>query len=243
MVQEAVRKWWLICAVVLVLVLLAACQKSAQKAPASETNTPPVTAPAPQPAPRGQSAAAAAPTQPNPSIVLTKENSAAAQAGKPRTFASPAALMAMDREKRFLPEDFKIGPLGDTRGEDGQTNGALARAEDFLGRLVAGIVETRDIASESQASLSDTLRYGLQRGTTPTAYRIGTAGADASGQWAAPVRLWGTVGTSEGEIYLVQAGGEWLVQDLQVSLAELAVARITPKEKYFPSAYRWLFEE
>jgi hypothetical protein len=246
MVQEAVRKWWLPCAVVLALVSLDACQKIVQKAPTPDTSTPSAAATQPQTVARAQSAAAAAapgPPQPSAPIVLTKEHSAAATPTTPRALANPAGLMALDREKRFLPEDFKIGPLGDAHGNDARANAATATAEDFLGRLVAGSIETRDITPEAQASLSDTLMYGLKRGTTPTAYRIGTASADASGQWAAPVRLWGAVGTSEGEIYFVQAGDEWLVQDLQVSLAQLAVARTAPKGKFFPSAYRWLLGE
>ena len=50
-------------------------------------------------------------------------------------------------------------------------------------------------------------------------------------------------GTAEGEIYMAKPKAQWLVTDLQLSLAQMAVKREKPKEKFFPSAYRWLLEE
>ena len=45
-----------------------------------------------------------------------------------------------------------------------------------------------------------------------------------------------------GDLYVARRQ-KWLVSDLQLSLAQLAVKREKAKEKYFPSAYRWLLEE
>jgi hypothetical protein len=36
---------------------------------------------------------------------------------------------------------------------------------------------------------------------------------------------------------------QWLVSDLQLSMGQMAVTKEKPKEKFFPSAYRWLLEE
>ena len=258
MVQGTVRKWWLVPAVFLALLPFAACQKRAEKAPTPIAANATVAQPAPTtqsaaaapapPAPKTQSAAApsrqtTADVTPGASIVLTKESAGASPPGATRGFTSPAGLMALGRDKRFLPEDFKIGPLGDARGEDSQSDAAIATGDGFLARLVAGSIETGSLATDAQATLSDTLAYALERGYKPHSYRMGAVVTDASGQMIAPVRLWGTVGTAEGAMYFERAGAVWLVADLQVSLAQLAVARTAPKEKFFPSAYRWLLED
>jgi hypothetical protein len=83
----------------------------------------------------------------------------------------------------------------------------------------------------------------LERGYTPSSFRLGVPKDVAGGQIAANVRFFGGEGTSEGEIYMARAGTQWLVADVQVNLADLAVARAAPKEKFFPSEYRWLLEE
>jgi len=249
----------LVSATILALVFLASCQKSAQHSPAPVTKTEPATVitatpvqPAPIPASRppastGPSPAvnppAAAPSPADPGLHLTKEGTDKAEPAGSRSFTSPAGLMALGRESRFLPEDFKIGPLGDARGSDLRGDKAMTTAEHFLSHLVGGTIETKDISPDAQASLSDTISYGLKRGYQPIAYRLGAIKTDANGQMSATLRLWGTVGTSEGEIYFTRVGEEWLVSDLQLSLAQMAVAKTAPKEKFFPSAYRWLLED
>ena len=66
---------------------------------------------------------------------------------------------------------------------------------------------------------------------------------EESGEVTASVRLFGSAGTSEGEITLVKLGGHWLVTDLQIAMDDLKVAREKPKERFFPSSYRWMLEE
>jgi hypothetical protein len=259
MVLGTVRKWLLVFTAILAL---AACQKSVQRSPtpaAAANPTASVPSPTPSPAPTPASAATVNPAAPVPSpaqrtvnppgattgspIVLTKENAAKAATDNLRGFSNPAGLMALARDGRFMPEDFKIGALGDSQGDDAQADKALATAEHFLSRLVTGSVETKDIVADAQASLSDTLSYGLSRGYQPSSYRIGAVKTDTSGQATATIRLFGSTGTSEGEIYFERVGDDWLIADLQVSLAQMAIARTAPKEKFFPSAYRWLLED
>ena len=151
--------------------------------------------------------------------------------------------MALGRQTRKLPEDFKIGPLGDNRTEDQDANGALSVADAFLTGLVAGKPDGALLAADSQKTVLDTLTYGLKQGYTPSSFRLGTPKAQDNGEIAANVRLFGAEGTAEGEIYMARTGKKWLVTDLQLSLAQLAVKREKSKEKYFPSAYRWLLEE
>jgi hypothetical protein len=192
--------------------------------------------PAPQPSP-AQPPAASKP------ITLSPDIPVQGQAPPPRTLASVAMLMALDRDRTTMPEDFKIGPLADERTGSADVQAALGVAEKFLARLTKGTVDKSFIAPESKTSLSDTLGYGLEQGTTPSSFRLGAAKTHEDGEITATVRLFGGDGTAEGEIYMTKPGGQWLVSDLQLSLAQMSVAREKPKEKFFPSAYRWLLEE
>ena len=151
--------------------------------------------------------------------------------------------MALGRDSRFLPEDFKIGPLGSTLASSKDADAAFAAASGFLAGLVAGSIDRQWITPDAQDTLSDTLTYALERGYAPRSFRLGVPKDVAGGQIAANVRFFGSEGTSEGEIYMARAGTQWLVADVQVNLADLAVARAAPKEKFFPSEYRWLLEE
>ncbi len=142
-----------------------------------------------------------------------------------------------------MPEDFKIGPLGNGATENAESDAAFAAASGFLAGFVSGTVERQWIAPDAQDTLSDTLAYALEKGYTPSSFRLGVPKDVAGGQIAANVRFFGGEGTSEGEIYMARAGTQWLVADVQVNLADLAVARAAVKEKFFPSEYRWLLEE
>ena len=142
-----------------------------------------------------------------------------------------------------MPEDFKIGPLGTGAGGSADSDAAFAAAAGFLKTVVAGTIDRKWITPDAQDAVADTLTYSLQKGDTPRSFRLGVPKDVAGGQIAANVRFFGEVGTSEGEIYMARAGSQWLVADVQVNLADLEVAPAQPKEKFFPSAYRWLLEE
>ncbi len=151
--------------------------------------------------------------------------------------------MALGRDRRIMPEDFKIGALGDDRTVRKDDSGALAAAGEFLSRLAEGSVDKKLVAAESQDRLSDSLAFGLRQGNMPSSFRLGAPKSRDDGEIAAAVRLFGPTGTSEGEIYIAPSGSQWLVTDLQLSLAQLSVRREKPKEKFFPLEYRWLLEE
>lgn len=87
------------------------------------------------------------------------------------------------------------------------------------------------------------LQYGIQRGDVPRSFRIGAPKKHESGEISANVRLFGQEGTSEGEIFMTRAGGHWLVSDFQISMEDLKVKQEKPKERFFPSSYRWMLQE
>jgi len=160
------------------------------------------------------------------------------------SLASAATLLALGRGNAgILPEDFKIGPLGNGSSGTPDKDAAYAAASGFLARLVAGSVDREAITPEARESLSDMIAYGLQKGYAPTSFRLGVPKGETSGELAANVRLFDADSSSEGEIYLALASGRWLVADMQVNLADLAVPSAAPKQRFFPSPYRWLLEE
>jgi hypothetical protein len=151
--------------------------------------------------------------------------------------------MALGRSSVLLPEDFKIGPLGDAGTAKKDQQSAMLAARAFLSALMAGKVDTKLLTPEAQGRVPDSLAFGLKQGYTPRTYRIGVPRTREDGEITAAVRLFGADGASEGEIYMSRAGDQWLVSDVQVSLAGLSVKRQPSKEKFFPSAYRWLLED
>ncbi|HET6451829.1 MAG TPA: hypothetical protein VFI08_10985 [Spirochaetia bacterium] len=143
----------------------------------------------------------------------------------------------------MLPEDFKIGPLGDVRGGAPDQGKAVETVDKFLGGLVAGTVDKSLLAEETRATVADAVRFGLDKGDTPTSFRVGRPRTRDDGEVTAAVRLFGHDSSAEGEIYVAKSGEQWLVSDLQINMAQLSVKTDKPKEKFFPLDYRWLLEE
>jgi hypothetical protein len=267
MVQEAVWKRCVTSAVLAACLVVVGCQRSPRQPPATPAASvatqgnagggtpalagamaqarPPAPAapgqqppPAPSSAPGEQQAA-----RPLPGGITLSRDVAGQTAAGPRPPSTAAGLMALDRQKRILPEDFKIGPLGEARGGTVDTDAAIAAAEAFLASVVSGTPDVKLLAPDSGKAVSDTVTFGLQQGYTPKSFRVGTPKVRDDGEITATVRLFGADGTSEGEIYMSRVGKAWLVSDLQLSMAQLAVKKEKSKEKFFPSTYRWLLED
>jgi hypothetical protein len=149
------------------------------------------------------------------------------------------SLFANDRLKKVLPEDFLTGPLSGSGDLEGDERAALAAAARFLTALGQGKV-ARELLGSSAAALRESVSFHLDQGDIPVSFRLGKPKPREGGEIASNVRLFGREGTAEGEIYLVRESRQWLVSDLQISLADLRVKREKPKDKFFPSSYRWL---
>jgi hypothetical protein len=151
-------------------------------------------------------------------------------------------LFARDRDRVSLPEDFKIGPLAASRDVEADNRGAVEAAERFLSALSHGKVD-RELLAAGASAVAESAAYHLEKGDTPSSFRLGKPKPRAGGEVAVNVRLFGPAGTAEGEIYMTSENKQWLVSDLQVGMSALQVKREKPKEKFFPSSYRWLLGE
>jgi hypothetical protein len=194
----------------------------------------------PSAAPGAQPAGA---QKPNPGAITLAPQSPSQPAVTPVSSAPASSLLAASPTGRILPEDFKIGVLGDPAGSRKDQQGAMTAAAAFLDALTAGKVDAGLLTADARATVADSLSYGLDHGEKPTSFRISAPRTRDDGGITAAVRLFAAGGSTEGEIYMERAGDQWLVADVQVSLAGLLVKREPPREKFFPSAYRWLLED
>jgi hypothetical protein len=191
-------------------------------------------------------AATTVPTSPLPkqnTITLKKEEALPAQTLPAAVNAGVQTLLTLDGTPRILPEDFRIGPLGDPEQGTADEKAALEAAGALLASLVGGGVDAKLLAAESEEALRDMLAFGFEGARAPTSFRLGRAVARPEGETTVNARLFRGQGTAEGEIYLRKENREWLIADIQISAAELAAARERPKQKFFPSTYRWLLGE
>ncbi len=199
------------------------------------------TVPAQVPAP----AAPTVPTAPSSkqnTITLKKDEARPAQA-PPSSNAGVQSLLTLGGTPRILPEDFRIGPLGDPEHATADDKAALEAAGALLASLVAGNLETRLFTADSEEALRDMLVFGFEGARAPTSFRLGKPVARPEGETTVNARLFRGAGAAEGEIYLLKENREWLIADIQISAAELAAARERPKTKFFPSPYRWMLGE
>jgi len=183
-------------------------------------------------------------------ITLTESKPAAAQ--RPAVAAPPEQQRLLTLESiQVLPEDFKIGPLANLVGIDRSTQEMVSVATRFLSGLQEGTVVMETLLSGVREELTNSLHYYLNQELTPITYRIGaitTQSQQGSDQNPPPdqqrtawmnIRLFGSPGVCEGELYLENSGGRWYISDLQTNFELLKRAYSKEEDKYYPSTYGW----
>ena len=148
----------------------------------------------------------------------------------------------------ILPEDFEIGSLADLRGIDLEERQIVTVTTRFLNAMQEEAVHEEVLLMTVRKELGDSIRYYLERGFVPLTYRIGaitieSVDKDSSlslnpAAWM-NIRLFGTPGVTEGQLYLEKTGGRWYVSDLQVNLELLKQAYVREQDAYYPSVYGW----
>lgn len=183
-------------------------------------------------------------------ITLTESKPAAGE--QPAAAAHPEQQRLLTLESiQVLPEDFKIGPLANLVGIDRSTQEMVSVATRFLGGLQEGTVAMETLHNSVREELTNSLHYYLNQELIPITYRIGAIttqsqqGSDQNpplGQQRTAwmnIRLFGSPGVCEGELYLENSGGRWYISDLQTNFELLKRAYSREQEKYYPSAYGW----
>lgn len=151
-----------------------------------------------------------------------------------------SGLFLLGPATRLVPEDFEIGPLADARAAGGDEKAALAAAAALLSSVAAGAPQAGQVTEDSRDAVLDLLSPVGAPGQGPLAFRLGRPVTLPDGEISVNLRLLRGEGTAEGEMYMRRQDGRWLVADVQVNPAALAVARGKPEERFFPSPYRWL---
>ena len=150
----------------------------------------------------------------------------------------------------ILPEDFEIGPLADLVGVDRRTQEMISVTTRFLNALQDGEVAAETLEKNVTEELTQSIGYYLQRGLIPATYRIGaiTAESPEDGRSSFPfledtawmdVRLFGSPGVCEGQLYLERSAGRWYVSDLQINFEMMSQEYSREQEKYYPASYGW----
>ncbi len=148
-----------------------------------------------------------------------------------------------------LPEDFKIGPLADLAASGKNEREIASVAGSFLDGLKEGKVIAEAIDSNVREELDRSLQYYLEQGLVPLSYRLGSitippaepsdeAQSQPKRAWM-NIRLFGSPGVCEGELYLLASAGRWYISDLQINLDGLSQSYTREQEKYYPSIYGW----
>ena len=189
--------------------------------------------------------------------IVTKREITLTQAA-PAEQPQPASVQQTEQQKllsldsvQVLPEDFKIGPLADLVGIDRNTVEMVTVSTRFLNALQKGTVDQETLHAEVREELTTSIRYYLERDLIPVNYRIGAITTESytegdqqqsplqySGAWM-NIRLFGTPGVAEGELYLERSGSRWYVSDLQIDFETIGEQYVKEEEAYYPSTYGW----
>lgn len=185
---------------------------------------------------------------PTREITLQRENApgaraASAGAKEPPPPGGPAARLLPLRGPAVLPEDFRVGPLEDRLSPGGTEQQILKASESFLEALASGRFEQEAVLPESREELGRSLGYYIEEGLVPTGYRLGRiffeeAPAPPESAWM-NLRLYGSAGIAEGEMYLAASGGRWYVADIQAAFTQLREPYAQETERFVPSVYGW----
>lgn len=234
-------KWW---NPLLLILLLGAASCARDDKPRDQ--------PTPKPAPAPEQAADS-----DTGEVVSKREITLTQAPQPEQPQLAAVqqseqqtLLALE-SVQVLPEDFKIGPLADLVGIDRSTLEMVSVSTRFLDGLEEGRVERESVHAEVREELTTSIRYYLQRDLVPVNYRIGAITTESYGEgeqgssllekrtaWM-NLRLFGSPGVTEGELYLERSAGRWFVSDLQIDFEGMGREYLREEEQYYPSTYGW----
>jgi hypothetical protein len=238
-------RWWSLLLLILLLLCVVACARVRKDEPEDR--------PAAQPAPEKA-------LQNEEGEVLSKREITLTQAAPPKE-SQLAAVQQSEQQKllalesvQILPEDFKIGPLADLIGVDREVLEMIAVSTRFLNALLEGTVDRQSLYEGVREELTTSIRYYLDRDLIPVNYRIGVITTDSYSKgkqepsklqhrsaWM-NIRLFGSPGVSEGELYLERSGGRWYVSDLQIDFEEMGKGYAREQERYYPTTYGWGIE-
>ena len=234
-------RWWSLLLLILLLCVVA-CARTRKDQPES----PPASEPAPGKAVESEEGE-----------VISKREITLTQAAPPQE-PQLAAVQQSEQQKlltlesaAILPEDFDIGPLADLVGVDRNILEMISVSTRFLNALQEGTIDRQSLHESVREELTTSIRYYLDRDLIPVTYRIGVITMEASsGDEQEPstlqrrsawmnVRLFGSPGVSEGELYLERSGGRWYVSDLQIDFEGMGQEYVREQEQYYPTIYGW----
>lgn len=185
---------------------------------------------------------------PTREITLRRQGDPAAPATPPdakgpAASGGPAARLLPLRGPAVIPEDFRVGPLEDRLSPAATEQKILKASESFLEALASGRFEAETVLPENREELRRSLGYYIAEGLVPTGYRLGAIffeeGPALPGSAWMNLRLYGSPGIAEGEMYLAASEGRWYIADIQADFQLLGQPYAQETKKFVPSVYGW----
>lgn len=175
-------------------------------------------------------------------VTLSPRDPAAGAAPASGAGSDEATLLARAPRIRLTPSDFRIGALQDSLTDDAASRQVVQVVDAFLRALEKGEIASRYLVSTRRQEIGLLLSYHLEKSRVPADYRIGKVKRSPDGAVALELRIFGSPGTSEGQVYLEKEAGEWRIDDIQVDWAALSAAPAEPTGQFEPSSRRWSAE-
>jgi hypothetical protein len=176
-------------------------------------------------------------SQPTRTFTLDQGEGGAGRLDSPAASSRQSSFLPLAFAVRILPEDFAIGALPGTAGSE---DAILGKVDEFIQALARREIKENLLLQERQRLLTSSLTHPLSQIPSITSYRIGRTQILEEGRISARVRLFSTVGVTEGEIYLNHEQSGWLISDVQIDLMHLSKAYRQPESKFYPVGYEWL---
>ena len=221
---------------ILAVLFLIACPDDNKTAPDNSMNSIQTTTDATQPG---------TPTNQKLSIDLKPKNESGNTTSQPtpRQISDTTSLFALSPQTRIVVEDFKIGPLQDFLiGQYDRVQAAFV-VNDFFKSLKNKEILQELIKPEMRTEIKRSLSYSLKHGLLPENFRIGKILPETNDEISVNVRIFKGNSMTEGEIYLVNDNGVWMIIDIQIGFTLLAEKYNKDTEPFSPSSYKWLLKD
>ncbi|MBN1411692.1 MAG: hypothetical protein JW969_12670, partial [Spirochaetales bacterium] len=183
--------------------------------------------------------AQAVPTPGDSTIKLSKEEEKSTLPGELNRYKKTSILLQNQNKPDILPEDYKIGSIQNLNTGNPEKKSILSSAEIFLKSLVNGKVPVKSIKEDQLFRIKYILQQIIDNKDSPVKYRIGFITNDYSDKIMLHVRLWGTVRSTECELYMTRVNNKWVVSDFIADLSGLnSQGGSTKREKFIPDTFQ-----
>jgi hypothetical protein len=138
----------------------------------------------------------------------------------------------------ILPEDFILGKTESFNEPNPVKKEILDVLRKFMDKFIKGEVAEDLINKDDLIRVGYSLKAAISDKTLPVKYRVGAIPDSSELSMAVRIRFWGSKNSVEGDIYLVQSNGKWLITDVIAEFSRLESVSAGNQEKFVPLGYK-----